>query len=740
MARQTKSDKARAMIGIQFEGVEKEIAKLKESMKTLGPVIPNSMKGGFKQVETQVQRIKERLKDASDDDVFVDLQVSMSQVANEAKRIGTELQKAQGARGQIFDVGVTQRATVSLHKYSDALRQTTKAGVRTTLMSQNMLRVIQDSPFGMLGMANNIQMLAESFVFAKQKGSSYVETMKAGLKSLLMGPMAPAAIITVATIIVQKWDTIVEAGEVLGERLDGLTKSQREFNAAVREFEGEKFFTSILGGMNIDELEKGRQILLQMRDDIGLLTDERARLEEVTSKMGAAFGTGPVEERAGADPVLKAEKLMLENRIALFEKTALQLNLIDKEILETRAKNSAKQALGVESDDEKKLREQLEKEAKEAKALKKKLERLAWDRHLAAEKALDDAIKANEKELQALLDAGEKELAAELKIELDKLAQQKKLMQERAREVNRLAQAISMRLRAAIKEADAFERRSIMPLGFGATRELQRKHLRDAMETTRLADELKIASTKRAIAETEKLMIGADSVTLERLKAKHDALIAEQHGYEADSLLSQAEYEEKKADQTREFGNADIQHLQGILGSMASMYSSLGGMADQETEKGLRRHKEMMKKAAWASAVAASIGIFNSVAKSGTAGPLTYVAAAAAMGATMMTLSAQIQKIDQVGSTGSAAITGGRFTALTPEITAQRTAAFAAGQERLDATGAAGERTLVGQMSEDMKVLAEKVGDQRVIMDPNTSAEVERVGAAKNQRLIQTSD
>jgi hypothetical protein len=113
---------------------------------------------------------------------------------------------------------------------------------KTTLASQSVIRIIQDAPFGMLGITNNIQQFGEEF--ARLKGTinaatgqvhTFGSAMRLVLGGMFAGPMAISLIITLISTLALSWDKLAGVVQKVGRYL-GLTEVQaRLTGAAIKE-------------------------------------------------------------------------------------------------------------------------------------------------------------------------------------------------------------------------------------------------------------------------------------------------------------------------------------------------------------------------------------------------------------------------------------------------------------------------------------------------------------------------
>lgn len=125
--------------------------------------------------------------------------------------IGVEFKGQAGINQAAAAIGKTE---VALKKLSPAAGQ-----ANTSLV--NLSRVVQDAPFGFIGIANNIDPLLQSFQSLKAQTGSVGGAFKALGSSLLGGAGLALAVSTVSSLLV-----------VYGDRLFGASKAAKEAKTA----------------------------------------------------------------------------------------------------------------------------------------------------------------------------------------------------------------------------------------------------------------------------------------------------------------------------------------------------------------------------------------------------------------------------------------------------------------------------------------------------------------------------
>lgn len=734
MAKKSASDKYKALVGIQFTQVEESVKKLQAQMKPVAADLGKGMKKAFDTSLKQVDILKAELEAAGDEQTFRALEQSMAAVLSNTIKVGNKISEIQGKKGQIIDVGKTNQQVAALKRLRNGLQQVNVAQRRTVMSSQNMLRVIQDSPFGMLGMANNFQMLGEDISRGMAKGESAISTLKAGIKGLIMGPMALAAVVAIGTIIIQKWDVIMEKGQQLKETLDGLSRSQRDFNAAVREFEGSKSLQTWIDSLSEKKARTARDTLTTLRDELASLHPELAKLDiaKITKQAGAIeFLMRMLGQKApkGIGSVVVAEGF--SDVMRQFLSFQDELERYNKKIQQDVREDARLHARGLLTDAELAAAKQLELEEEEARKKAIAQIKLIEKRNKMWRKFRDDDLTALREANKAKIDEEEKAGTEEAKAKHDAYVAESRRLRQAAGSIRRT-------VRAGVTAASAIGA-GVIPR---ALADAGRAEQISAVETGAAWDKVqideKIAVTRTGLRELDLLMQDAHGLQLRELQANKAQMLAEEERYTGDILDLTARSEYKIAEMKKKFREQDLEHMSQMAGSMGGVFGSLASILAKETEDGLKQHRGMLKMAAYADAIAASISVFRGIV---WANPLSVAAAFAASAAVLASLVAKIRQIDNPNGPsggGGGAITGG-FVALNQNVAANRAAGFSQDQQRLNqiTKGAAG--VAAGGMQESFNELADKITDQKVILDSSGMTEATRQGQKNLTRRVQTT-
>lgn len=284
-----------------------------------------------------------------------------------------------------------EQLTTQVQRYgqegAEAGQRVERSMRRTSQTSQNLLRIIQDAPFGILGVANNIQALAEDLGRASTQGRGMINQLKTGVKNLITGPFAIPAIITAVTVLWQSWDKVVNGINQLKGVLGIITELEAEVSSANESIEEQinkyselKAVVKGLAGLEGEELVDAQKTLaLQLTDTTTALSDAEQKLEDVQARQSELAKAGEGNSEAFRD--LGRESGVLQQKISDLgpEQTALQQALratAAGSLQELRLRNKLIDAYGLSEAQARKL----------AKAITEKTE---------AQRAENQAINAN---------------------------------------------------------------------------------------------------------------------------------------------------------------------------------------------------------------------------------------------------------------------------------------------------------------------------------------------------------
>lgn len=131
----------------------------------------------------------------------------------------------------------------TIEKFNQSIGQNVPAATgRATQALTNFNRVVQDAPFGVLGIANNIDPLVQSFISLKNQTGSTGAALKA-MAGTLVGPagvlFAFSALSTAAIVLVQKYGSLEAGISALLGKFDALADANRKIEQSFAEAQGQ---------------------------------------------------------------------------------------------------------------------------------------------------------------------------------------------------------------------------------------------------------------------------------------------------------------------------------------------------------------------------------------------------------------------------------------------------------------------------------------------------------------------
>jgi regulator of replication initiation timing len=270
-------------------------------------------------------------------------------VENQLKDIGNATELAEN---QIADFGNKVQAT------APKIDKATKATSNFNAVGTDFARILQDAPFGIIGVSNNITQLASSFGSARAKGESIPNILKgifSGGNLLTIGISA----LTSAFVVLEQQGFFrsQKAAESLGEaldeyrkKLDGVTRASIEGQAnSQKEIQNFNLLRAQAENTNIPlnaRLEAVRDLKKEYPEYLNGLTNEQI----LTGKVGGAYDeltksiTATAKARAFSDQIAKnsLDLLTLEQQAQERVNTLLQKQTQLAPLLAAQANQAAK--------------------------------------------------------------------------------------------------------------------------------------------------------------------------------------------------------------------------------------------------------------------------------------------------------------------------------------------------------------------------------------------------------------
>jgi hypothetical protein len=189
------------------------------------------------------------------------------------------------------------RFEVQATKGGKALNKFNKAGVNATPVAQEFSRVIQDAPFGIQGVANNIQQLTANFGNLSKQAGGAIPALKA-VGSSLLGPAGILfAVSTITSLLVTFGDELFSStkkAEKLQEAIDGLVDgldAELRLSKAIEknlELQGQSTDSTLQARREIvrEKLNELKVVNEQVKQELDLLAAENKRVDNIELLQG----------------------------------------------------------------------------------------------------------------------------------------------------------------------------------------------------------------------------------------------------------------------------------------------------------------------------------------------------------------------------------------------------------------------------------------------------------------------
>jgi hypothetical protein len=274
------------------------------------------------------------------------LKVSLRQATSEEEvaRLNAQLEKTSAELARINSLGKT--AAVSTAQSFDKFRVSAGAANGSAIAFN---RVIQDAPFGIIGVGNNIQQLAEQFsalrISTGSTGaavSTFFKSLFTGSNLLVLGISAATSAFTAYQLGLfdtkEETDEVVSETERFNQSLDNVVKSLNDVDSArlnsnksaQDEIVGLELLNSVLNDTSKSESERIRAYNLLLEKYPRIITNI-SQEKALAEGLGDAYNviTSAIFQRASATAI--EEKLV--------ESAKQRLDLIQKEKNETSLQN-----------------------------------------------------------------------------------------------------------------------------------------------------------------------------------------------------------------------------------------------------------------------------------------------------------------------------------------------------------------------------------------------------------------
>ena len=726
-----------AFLRIELTDLTSVISQLEAALAKAPDSLDGRMRAVLKSASTDAKNIQTSLNAAKTVGDYERIRKQVHATSIAAQAVNQSLSKAKGG---VFNSKSLKDTENKLIKINAATRNIAKSQQRTSLSSLNVLRVIQDSQFGMMGMANNIQELGLSFNQLMQQTGSFSKALSGTFKPLITGPFAIPLVITLMTLVIQNMDKMVSALQSLRVAYGGLNREQKIYLDQLKELQSGELFQnaikrivgdvddidvlnakiaqispqlkkleadiqSINPGFNLDNL-KGFKSLEAAFESMGLnaVTDDERKLRSFIATANELSGTmsqllarrTEIQEQARAEGFLGLSEDKDTKKVKDLDEAMQRLLATLSRREQKSSLRTELEAIGVEFDE---IDRRIKKDfAQRPDLIVPLLEASAGARERVANAAIHDAF-----------DKISKEEAALAKAQLEGAI--KEIRRGAIGEIGQMQKLLTNTVTEAIGQFD-----------FDA--------LRDQADAAAALQQGIIDKKQEALLKERELRQGnADAI------AQIDAQLLN-----LDNQRTQTEASNAAKREALRKAEIDGIHsgVQSLLSSTESLFGSLATITAKQGEKGLEQNKALLIAGATADAIAGGISAVRATLNSGM-GPLAIPAAFAAGASVFASLMAQVKQIRNVGKgggAGNASFTGG-FTQLNNDVNNQRIDNFGGIRSRRLGQNAQSQANTAAQHGAEQIVAA--INDQKVTIDEPTAAQVSRMGNEFNRRKIRTT-
>ena len=231
--------------------------------------------------------------------------------------------------------GEVDRTSASLGRKGDAAKKASENTINATGAVVSFGRIIQDAPFGIIGVGNNITMLAEQFVALRLQAGSTAGALTA-MKAALFGPMGLTIAISVATSALTLFSLASRGAKKAVNEVEGALKKVLQLKNPL-----EGYKTDLSVGQLRNMMNQEKAILKENESELAKLKRAGYGFSAVdfyASQSGAKTQTGD-EQRAIAERIKKLEteteasKIFIqtiEGQVRAYEKLDAASRVLDR--------------------------------------------------------------------------------------------------------------------------------------------------------------------------------------------------------------------------------------------------------------------------------------------------------------------------------------------------------------------------------------------------------------------------
>src|SRR5690606_24446971 len=302
------------------------MSQVENNLKRAEGIFQSSSRSAF-QLENAIAQLSKEFKEGA---------VSRNQYNAQLSHLNAELTKQRSnvsASAREMDRLNKLMSAQQMQKVATANTAAAKSfqGLATNVRGSNTVamefnRIIQDAPFGIMGVGNNIQQLAGNFSQLSKNAGGTVPAIKAAFSAMVTGPNLALLAISALTAGITAYNMgafdFLKANESKKKSLEDLQKELDEYRATLSTVQQQ----SIVGAQNAQQELATLDALAAQARNLSLTSEQRATaIDELQRKYPSYLGNLSDEQIELGDISVEMEKL----RTNLIE-TAKAYAMIDK--------------------------------------------------------------------------------------------------------------------------------------------------------------------------------------------------------------------------------------------------------------------------------------------------------------------------------------------------------------------------------------------------------------------------
>ncbi len=340
-------ERLQVRIEADIKNFQQGMSQVETNLKRAEGIFQSSSRSAF-QLENAIAQLSREFKEGA---------VSRNQYNAQLSHLNAELTKQRAnvsASAREMDRLNKLMSAQQIQKVATANTAAAKSfqGLATNVRGSNTVamefnRIIQDAPFGMMGIGNNVQQLAGNFSQLSKNAGGTVPALKAAFSAMVTGPNLALLAISALTAGITAYNMgafdFISANKEKKKSLEDLQKELDEYRATLSTVQQQ----SIVGAQNAQQELATLDALASQARNTALSNEQRtAAVEELQKKYPSYLGNLTDEQIKTGDVSEEMSKLrtnLIETAKAYAMIDKVRENSISLLDLETRALTRAQE-------------------------------------------------------------------------------------------------------------------------------------------------------------------------------------------------------------------------------------------------------------------------------------------------------------------------------------------------------------------------------------------------------------